>query len=233
LAPTRSRARDLIAGGHVTIGETIAVKAGQFVTEADRLTIAAAGGADYVSRGALKLIAALDAFSFDPDGRVCLDIGASTGGFTEVLLMRGATCVHAVDVGRDQLHPRLAADPRVVRHDRVDARDLADVAPQARFDAIVVDVSFISLVKMLAPALARAAPGAWLVTLVKPQFEAGRRSVGKGGIVRDPVARRAANDAVKVWVAQHGGWSFVGEVPSPIAGADGNIETLMAWVRRD
>jgi 23S rRNA (cytidine1920-2'-O)/16S rRNA (cytidine1409-2'-O)-methyltransferase len=180
-----------------------------------------------VSRGAVKLSAALEAFGFDPEGCVALDLGASTGGFTEVLLMRGAKKVYAVDVGHGQLHASLKGDPRVVSLEGCDARALTAATIDEPVDAIVADVSFISLTKALGPALALAAPGAFLVALVKPQFEAGRENVGKGGIVRDEAARRRAVAEVTAWLAAQRGWRVKGVIASPIKGGSGNEEFLL------
>ncbi len=188
------------------------------------------GTAATVSRGAAKLAAALQAFGFDAGERTALDVGASTGGFTEVLVEHGAAKVYAVDVGHDQLHARLKADPRVVSLEGCDARELDAALIREPISAIVADLSFISLTKALAPALALAAPGAWLVVLIKPQFEVGRARVGKGGIVRDAAARQAAVDDVTAWVAAQRGWRVAGIVPSPIKGGSGNEEFLLGAV---
>jgi 23S rRNA (cytidine1920-2'-O)/16S rRNA (cytidine1409-2'-O)-methyltransferase len=180
----------------------------------------------WVGRAALKLLHALDAFGLDPAGAVALDVGASTGGFTEVLLTRGASRVFALDVGTSQLHPRLAADPRVTNIEGVNARDLPPgLVPPV--DWIVADVSFISLTQALPPALRLAKPGARLIALVKPQFEAGRAAVGKGGLVRDPAAHDAARARVRGFLTGEG-WIVTHEGESPIAGGDGNREFLIA-----
>ncbi len=227
LAATRSRARDLILRGQVLVGGRTAAKAGTLVAEDAEITVAPGAGAEAVSRGGLKLAAALDAFAFDPSGRVALDVGASTGGFTEVLLARGAARVYAVDVGHGQLHPRLTADPRVVSLEGTDARALdASIVPEPA-GAIVADVSFISLAKALPAALALAAPGAFVVALIKPQFEAGPEGVDKGGIVRDPAVRDAAVARIRDWIASLPGWNVTGVIPSPIQGGSGNQEFLL------
>jgi 23S rRNA (cytidine1920-2'-O)/16S rRNA (cytidine1409-2'-O)-methyltransferase len=226
LAPTRSRARDAILRGTVTINGRAAVRPSTAVDANAEISVVDPARS-YVSRAALKLAAALDAFGLSPAGRIALDIGASTGGFTQVLLERGARRVHAVDVGHGQLHPLLHADPRVVSREGLNVRDLtaADIAEPV--EAIVADVSFISLRLVLPPALALAAPGAWGVFLVKPQFEVGREGVGRGGVVRDPlVAERAAN-AIAAWLQPDMGWDVVGLVPSPILGGEGNREFLL------
>jgi 23S rRNA (cytidine1920-2'-O)/16S rRNA (cytidine1409-2'-O)-methyltransferase len=230
LAPTRSQARDLIARGCVTVGGAAETKSGALVSPSDAITVAEGAG-DYVSRGALKLAAALDAFKFSTTGAIALDVGASTGGFTQVLLARGAAKVYAVDVGHGQLHPRLAADARVVSLERCDARHLYRALIPDPVDAIVADVSFISLTKALPAPLALAAPSAWLIVLVKPQFEAGRGAIGKGGIVRDPEARDGAVATATDWIARQPGWDVVGALPSPVAGGSGNVEILLGAVR--
>lgn len=230
LAATRSRARDLIRRGCVTVAGARVSKPGMEVPDHVDLAVEGASGDD-VSRGRVKLAAALEAFGFDPAGRRALDIGASTGGFTQALLGCGAARVWAVDVGHGQLHPSLAADPRVVSLEGVDARDLSVSLVEGPVEAIVADVSFISLTLALPATLALAAPGAWLVALIKPQFEAGREAVGKGGVVRDEAARQAAVEKVRAWLAAQPGWRVKGVVPSPIAGGSGNQEFLIGAVR--
>ena len=230
LAPTRSQARDLIKRGCVSVdGETIA-KAGRLVGESADIQVQE-GAQPYVSRGGLKLAAALEAFGFDPAGVVAVDIGASTGGFCDVLLKRRATKVYAIDVGRGQLHPVIAADQRVVMLEGQDARLLDGSIIPEQPAAIVADVSFISLTKVLGAALALARPGAWLVALIKPQFEVGREEIGKGGIVRDPSARERAVETVRDWVCAQEGWRVVGVTASPIAGGSGNVEMLLGACR--
>ena len=232
LAPTRSRAADLVRLGAVTVAGAPASKPGMLLATDTELSVVP-GASPYVSRGGLKLAAALDAFDLSPEGRIALDLGASTGGFTEVLLERGAARVYAVDVGRGQLHPQLRGDPRVSILEETDARRLdAGTIPEP-VGAIVADLSFISLIKALSPALGLAAPGAWLVALVKPQFEAGREAVGSGGIVRDELVRAEAVARVREFVAGVAGWEMIGETPSPIQGADGNIEFLLAALLSD
>lgn len=228
LVPTRSRARDLIVRGAVSVAGTVELKPGALVAEDAPIVLAEPS--DYISRGALKLEAALDAFGFDARGRVALDVGASTGGFTDVLLRRGAKHVFAVDVGHGQLHPRLAEDVRVTSLEGQDVRGLTVREIPQRVGAIVADVSFISLEKSLPAALAFAAPGCWLVALVKPQFEAGREAVGKGGIVRDAAVRDAQADKISAWLDGLPGWRVVGVIPSPIEGGSGNLEFLLGAV---
>jgi 23S rRNA (cytidine1920-2'-O)/16S rRNA (cytidine1409-2'-O)-methyltransferase len=225
LAETRSRAADLIRRGCVTVAGKPALKPGALVAPGEELAVSLEASR-HVSRGALKLEAALDAFGFDPKGRVALDIGASTGGFTEVLLARGAAKIYAVDVGSFQLHDRLRDDPRVVSLEGTDARDLGRPAIGEEVTAIVADVSFISLTLALPAVLRLAAPGAWLVALVKPQFEAGREAVGKGGIVRSEAARIKAVEKVRAFI-EKAGWEVVGLIDSPIRGGSGNAEYLI------
>lgn len=228
LVPTRSRARDLIVRGAVSVDGQVERKPGTAVAEDAPIVLWESS--DYVSRGGLKLEAALDAFGFDPEGRVVLDVGASTGGFTDVLLGRGAAHVFAVDVGHGQLHPRLADDHRVTSLEGQDVRTLTEQDIPQRVTAIVADVSFISLEKALPPALAFAAPGCWLVALVKPQFEAGREAVGKGGIVREASVREAQVEKIAAWVGGLPGWRVGGVIASPIAGGSGNEEFLLGAV---
>jgi len=230
LVATRAKARDLIARGEVRIDGAVVRKPA--INVRDEQTIAVdAQAAAYVSRGAVKLAAALDHFGLDPRERVALDIGASTGGFTQLLLERGAARVYAVDVGKGQLHAAIASDPRVVALEECDARTLDRTHVPEGIGAIVADVSFISLMKVLPSALALAASGCWLVALVKPQFEVGRAGVGKGGIVRDAVLRERALADVRDWLAAQATWRVLGHMPSPIEGGSGNVEFLLAAVR--
>jgi 23S rRNA (cytidine1920-2'-O)/16S rRNA (cytidine1409-2'-O)-methyltransferase len=226
LAVTRSRAADLIRLGAVRVEGVTALKPGALLDPGASLTVEH-GASPFVSRGGLKLAAALDAFRLDPTGLIALDIGASTGGFTEVLLARGAERVFAIDIGRDQLHAKLREDPRVVVIEGTDARRLDGGIVGGPVGAIVADVSFISLTKALPAALSLAAPGAWLVALVKPQFEAGRDAVGKGGIVREAQARARAVAEVRAFIDASPGWKVFAEMPSPIAGGSGNEEVLI------
>jgi 23S rRNA (cytidine1920-2'-O)/16S rRNA (cytidine1409-2'-O)-methyltransferase len=226
LVPSRARAQDLIKRGFVRVDGKICDKPAAPVTEVQPIEIAP-DAPGYVSRGAEKLAAALDRFGFDPSGAVALDVGASTGGFTEVLLERGARRVYAVDVGSAQLHPSVKDDPRVVSLENCDARNLSrEIVPQP-VDAIVVDVSFISVTKVLGAVLPFAAEACWLGVLVKPQFEVGRGNVGRGGVVRDEAARRGALDTVRGWLADQPGWKIAGEMTSPILGGSGNVEYLL------
>ncbi len=187
----------------------------------------------FVSRGGVKLAAGLDAFGVGPSGMVCLDLGASTGGFTDALLRRGARKVWAVDVGAGQLHPAIAQDERVINLEKTHARDLTPALITDEIDLVVADVSFISLRKALPPALTLVAPGAFLVALVKPQFELGPDGVGKGGIVRDGAARGARVAAeIANWLATEHGWAPLGVIDSPIEGGDGNRELLLGARRQ-
>lgn len=227
LVPSRSRARDAIARGTVTVNGLPATKAGQPIGPSDIITIddPASG---YVSRAALKLIAGLETFSIDPEGRTCLDLGASTGGFTQVLLERGAENVYAVDVGHGQLHPDIAADPRVKSLEGTNAKDLSSALIPEPIDLLVSDVSFVSLAKILDAPLALCAAEAQAVLLIKPQFEVGRENIGKGGIV---VPGPHVEDAVECVIAhmQAQGWSFTGRIASPVKGGDGNAEIVAAF----
>lgn len=227
LAGSRARAADLIRRGAVSVDGAVALKPGQNVSAAAKIVVAEEAGAQYVSRGALKLIGALDAFAFSPEGRVAFDVGASTGGFTEVLLERGAAQVIALDVGRGQLHERLRQDPRVINLENTDVRGSLDGPIFKGIGAVVIDVSFISLIKVLPHALYYAAPGAWLVALIKPQFEVGRAAIGKGGLVKDVEARRRAVEDVQAFLAAQPGWKVAGVIASPIKGQDGNQEFLI------
>lgn len=225
---SRARARAAIEAGLVEIDGRPLAKASQPVADEAAVTRAEAPF-PWVSRGGVKLAAGLDRFGFDPAGRVCLDIGASTGGFTDVLLARGAARVVAVDVGHGQLHPRLAADPRVIAREGLDARALSASDLPAAPGAVVCDASFISLTLVLPHALGLAAAGAWLVALVKPQFESTPAEVAKG-VVRDAAVRARAVARVRGCV-EAAGWAVAGVVPSPIEGGDGNVEYLIGACR--
>jgi 23S rRNA (cytidine1920-2'-O)/16S rRNA (cytidine1409-2'-O)-methyltransferase len=226
LAPSRAKARDAILRGHVTVDGRKAEKPAQTVRP-DAAIAFDDPAADYVSRAALKLVAALDHFGYSAEGVAALDIGASTGGFTEVLIRRGARRVFGVDVGRGQLHQRLATDPRVVNLEGVNARDLKAARVSEPVSAVTADVSFISLKLALPPALALATEKAWGVFLVKPQFEVGRGHIGKGGIVRDHAIGRAAADDIAAWLSGEMAWTVDGIIDSPIEGGDGNREYLI------
>ncbi|MFQ5625959.1 MAG: TlyA family RNA methyltransferase [Methyloligellaceae bacterium] len=226
LAATRSRARDLIRRGAVRVNGVRAGKPARMTPEDASLDIAG-DASRYVSRGAVKLNAALDAFGFDPEGCHALDVGASTGGFTQVLLERGAAQVTAADVGKGQLHESLRNNPRVRALEGTDARELTPALVPEPVMAITADVSFISLAKAMPAALGLAASGCWLAALIKPQFEAGPEAVGKGGVVRDEAVRKRAVESVRGWLESQPGWKVAGVIESPITGGDGNIEFLI------
>ena len=230
LAETRAKAQALLLAGQVFSGERRLEKPGMQV---DRdLPLSLRGAAHpWVSRGGVKLDHALARFRIDPHGLVALDIGASTGGFTHVLCERGATRVYAVDVGYGQLDAGLRSDPRVRVLERTNARYLTREHVPEPVDLVVCDASFIGLRTILPAPLALAGPGARLVALIKPQFEAGRGRVGKGGIVRDPAVRDAVCSTIRDWLTAEG-WPVTGLVESPIKGRDGNTEYLIAARRR-
>jgi 23S rRNA (cytidine1920-2'-O)/16S rRNA (cytidine1409-2'-O)-methyltransferase len=229
--PTRSRARDAIERAAVRIEGKIARKPGLAVQAAAEIEVDDPARA-YVSRAALKLIAGLDHFRFDPSGKTALDIGASTGGFTQVLLERGARQVFAIDVGHGQLDAALRTDPRVACIEGLNAREL-DLGHLGgmRPDLVVSDVSFISLRLALPPALDLAAGGAIGVFLVKPQFEAGREAIGKSGLLRDPDDGPRVATALSAWLDSVPGWRSLGICPSPIDGGDGNREFLLGGIK--
>ncbi|MBS0278342.1 MAG: TlyA family RNA methyltransferase [Proteobacteria bacterium] len=228
-ARTRTEAQEAIAAGKVISNGRRVTKASQFLNETCRIKYERAHG--YVSRGAMKLAHALNHFQVSPHNRVCLDVGASTGGFTELLLLRGAAKVYAVDVGHGQLDPKLAKDIRVISREKTNARDLSPKIIPEKPQAVVADVSFISLKLALPKALELAEPGAWLVALVKPQFEVGKANVGKGGIVKDEAAQDAALAEISRWLAEEQGWNVLGAMESPLKGGDGNREFLLAAVK--
>jgi 23S rRNA (cytidine1920-2'-O)/16S rRNA (cytidine1409-2'-O)-methyltransferase len=228
LFDSRAKARAAIEAGGVTADGRLVAKASEPI--ADDAVVEATPAHPYVGRGALKLEHALSAWAVAVMGRVVLDVGASTGGFTEVCLAAGARRVYAVDVGRGQLHPSLAEDPRVVSLEGLDARTLTPAELPEPPELIVCDVSFIGLAKALPAALALAAPDADLIALVKPQFEVGPERVGKGGVVKDAEARDAALAGVRAWLAA-GGWAVRATADSPIAGGGGNREFLL-WATR-
>jgi 23S rRNA (cytidine1920-2'-O)/16S rRNA (cytidine1409-2'-O)-methyltransferase len=226
VASARSRAADLIRRGCVSVAGKPERKPGTLVQPGASFAVTPETNS-YVSRGGLKLEAALDAFGFEPKGRVALDLGASTGGFTDVLIARGAAKVYAVDVGKGQLHAKLRANPRVIALEGTDARTLDRSVIPDEVEAIVADLSFIGLSLALPAPLGLARPDAWLVVLVKPQFEAGRAAIGKGGIVRSEADRRKAVAKVRKFIEGQAGWTVVGEIPSPIRGGSGNEEFLI------
>ena len=229
LAESRTRAQALILAGSVFSGEKRVAKAGDLLPEDAPLEVK---GRDHpwVSRGGVKLDHGLTHFSFDVAGAVALDVGSSTGGFTDVLLSRGAAKVYAVDVGTNQLAWKLRQDPRVIVYEQTNARYLTGETVPEPVDVVVCDASFIGLAKVLGPALGLARGGARLVALVKPQFEAGREEVGKGGVVRDPAVHQRVCDEAAAWVATQG-WSGLGVTQSPITGPEGNVEFLLGAVK--
>jgi len=225
LAESRTRAQALILAGTVFSGERKILKAGELLAEDAALDVR---GRDHpwVSRGGIKLAHGLDAFGFEVVGNVAIDVGSSTGGFTDVLLSRGAAKVYAVDAGTNQLAWKLRQDPRVIVHEKTNARNLDRTIVPEQVDVIVCDASFIGLAKVLEAPLALAKPGARLVALIKPQFEAGRGEVGKGGVVRDPAIHARVCEEAAAWVASQG-WTVVGVTQSPITGPEGNVEFLL------
>jgi 23S rRNA (cytidine1920-2'-O)/16S rRNA (cytidine1409-2'-O)-methyltransferase len=226
LAESRTKAQALILAGLVFSGERKIDKAGQTLP-ADAPVEVRGKEHPWVSRGGVKLAHALDHFGWEVAGAVALDVGSSTGGFSDVLLQRGAARVYAVDVGTNQLAWKLRQDPRVVVHEQTNARYLRpDIVPEP-VDIIVCDASFISLMKVLDTALGFARPGGRLVALVKPQFEAERAEIGKGGVVRDPEVHARVCDAAAEWVSSRG-WALEGIERSPITGPEGNLEFLLA-----
>jgi len=229
LAESRSKAHALIMAGKVFAGERRVDKPGVSLPD-DTLLEVRGQDHPWVSRGGLKLEHALRQFGLSPADRICLDVGASTGGFTDVLLAHGAAKVHAVDVGHGQLAWKLRSDPRVVVHEKTNARYLtaADIADP--IEALVCDASFIGLATLLPAPLALCVPGAWAVALIKPQFEAGPDAVGRKGVVRDPAVHQAVCDRVRAWWSALPGWSVLGVTESPITGPEGNKEFLIGAV---
>ena len=227
LAESRARAQALILAGKVFSDGKRVEKAGDLMADGAALEVR---GQDHpwVSRGGLKLAHALAHFGLNPDGRTCLDLGASTGGFTDVLLQHGAARVYAVDVGHGQLAWKLRQDPRVVVLEKTNARYLEAAAIPEPIGALVCDASFIGLRTILPAPLALCAPGAFAVALIKPQFEAGPGQVGKGGVVRDPALHRAICTMITDWWAARPGWQVLGITESPITGPEGNKEFLIA-----
>ena len=225
LAESRARAQALVMAGVVFAGETKIAKPGQPLAEDIELEVR---GRDHpwVSRGGMKLAHALDAFDLDPTGAIAMDIGSSTGGFTDVLLQCGAEHVFAVDSGTNQLAWKLRSDDRVIVHEQTSARILTQAHVPEPIDIIVCDASFISLAKVLEKPIGFARPGAHLVALIKPQFEARREEVGKNGVVRDPAVHERVCAEVQDWVVAQG-WTVAGLTPSPITGPQGNIEFLL------
>ena len=229
LAESRTRAQALIMAGLVFAGDRKIEKPGQAIGDDVALDVR---GRDHpwVSRGGIKLAHGLDHFGWDVTGAVAIDVGSSTGGFTDVLLTRGATRVYAVDSGTNQLAWKLRQDPRVIVHEQTSARTLTPAHIPEAIDLIVCDASFIGIAKVLDVPLDFAKPSARVMTLVKPQFEAGREEVGKGGVVRDPMVRQRVCDEVGHWFSDKG-WEVAGISESPITGPEGNVEYLLAALR--
>jgi len=225
LADSRTRAQALILAGQVVVDDQRVDKPGTRVPVDAELRLKGEV-LPYVSRGGLKLKGALDAFKLDVRGAICADIGASTGGFTDCLLQEGAVRVHAIDVGRAQLHEKLRVDPRVISRERVNARHLTDDDLPEPVSVVVIDVSFISLELVLPAVLPKLSSGGLLVALVKPQFEVGPANIDKGGVVRDQVARQGAIDRIRAFVTAQG-LREVGVIDSPVPGPAGNVEALL------
>ncbi|MBW0145369.1 TlyA family RNA methyltransferase [Sphingomicrobium clamense] len=231
LVESRSKAQALILAGNVFAGERKILKAGEAIKLDQPLEVRGKEH-PWVSRGGMKLDHGLDHFDFDVTGMTALDVGSSTGGFTDVLLTRGAAKVFAIDVGTNQLAWKLRSDDRVIVHEQTNARHLTDEIVTEAPDIVVCDASFIALHKVLDAALDLAEPGARLVALVKPQFEAGREEVGKGGVVRDPEVHQRVCDEAAEWVRTKG-WRVLGIEKSPITGPEGNVEFLLGAIKED
>jgi 23S rRNA (cytidine1920-2'-O)/16S rRNA (cytidine1409-2'-O)-methyltransferase len=227
LVESRARAQALILAGKVFTGDRRVAKAGDPMAEDAALEVRGQEH-PWVSRGGMKLDHALTFFDLSPQGLICLDVGASTGGFTDVLLTGGAAKVHAVDVGHGQLAWKLRSDPRVVVHERANARYLTAGQVPDPIGALVCDASFIGLSTLLPAPLRLCMPGAWAVALIKPQFEAGREAVGSKGVVRDPAVHLEVCERVSIWWAALAGWTVLGIEASPITGPEGNREFLIA-----
>ena len=230
LVDSRAKAQALIKAGLVQADTSLVQKPSELWPAETRLTLTGQEH-PWVSRGGMKLAHGLAAFGFDPTGRICLDLGASTGGFSDVLLSHHAAKIYAVDVGHDQLASKLRTDPRVVSLEKTNARYLtAQIIPEP-ITALVCDASFIGLRTVLPASLALCAPGAFAVALIKPQFEAGPEHVGKGGVVRDTMLHAQICTKITDWLGAQAGWRVVGVTPSPIKGPDGNVEFLIGAVK--
>lgn len=227
LAESREQARRMVLGGDVRVNDRGAFKSAERISGDAEIVLKKAP--EFVSRGGDKLARAFDAFDFDVRGRRCLDVGASTGGFTDCLLRRGAEAVIALDVGRGQLHWKLRNDPRVVVMERFNARHLSPGDLPWRPSRAVVDVAFISLKRILPPLREVLAPGAEIITLIKPQFEAGRAEVRRGGVVRDETVRRRVVETLHAFGERECGLTWMGECVSPLRGPHGNVEFLAWW----
>ena len=230
LVESRSKAQALIMAGSVFSGERKIAKAGEMLAE-DAVLDVRGKEHPWVSRGGMKLAHALAHFAVDPAGKVCMDVGSSTGGFTDVLLTNGAARVYAVDSGTNQLAWKLRQDERVLVHEQTNARHLTVEQIPEEIGLIVCDASFIGLAKVLERPLLFAAADAILIALIKPQFEAGPAEVGKGGVVRDPAVHARVQQEVRDWLAQAMGWTVLGITESPITGPAGNVEFLIAAMR--
>lgn len=230
-AQSRERAQALIIGGKVLVNDEPATKAGMSYREDAAIRLREADH-PYVSRGALKLLGALDSFQISVEGKIGLDVGASTGGFTQVLLERGAVKVIAVDVGTNQMDWKIRKDPRVECFEKVNARNLSSEQVSQKVDVVVIDVSFISLDKIFPAIFPFVKEGGDVISLIKPQFEVGRGEVGRGGIVQSEDARKKSVERITE-VAMALGWKRIHLVDSPITGTDGNIEYLAHWRREE
>jgi 23S rRNA (cytidine1920-2'-O)/16S rRNA (cytidine1409-2'-O)-methyltransferase len=230
LADSKTRAQALVMAGHVFVGDAKALKPGQQVAEDADVEVK---GSDHpwVSRGGIKLAHALEEFAINVTDAVAMDVGSSTGGFTDVLLTNGAARVYAVDSGTNQLAWKLRQDERVIVHEQTSARILTEIHIPEAIDIIVCDASFISLAKVLETPLTFAKPGAQIIALIKPQFEAGRGEVGKGGVVRDEAIHARVCDEVKMWLVEKN-WTVRGLTTSPITGPQGNVEFLI-WAQNN
>lgn len=230
LAPSRARAQAEIAAGNVLVAGELVRKPSQMIPEGAELSLKSEPY-PWVSRGAEKLLRALEAFKISVNDLRVLDLGASTGGFTQVVLQQGAAHVYALDVGHGQLHASLQKDPRVSNLEGLHVKDLSPQHISQPLGAIVTDVSFISLKKALPPALRFAAPGCFLVALIKPQFEVGQKNIGRGGLVKDPELHQAVCADIKSWLDAQEGWRVVGLCDSPVLGGDGNKEFLIGAIK--
>ncbi|MDP3533418.1 MAG: TlyA family RNA methyltransferase [Alphaproteobacteria bacterium] len=229
IAENRSKAQAFIKDGHIFHGDVPIEKGGELFP-ADTILDYKGKTHSWVSRGGLKLDYALQFFNLSPENKICMDVGASTGGFTQVLLEKGASKVYAIDVGHDQLDFSLQDDSRVINIERMNARALTSVEIPEKIDVIVCDTSFISLIKVLETPLTFAQKDAWLVALIKPQFEVGKGFVGKGGIVREPDLHEKSIQDVSIWLETQN-WKILGVTESPILGSNGNKEFLIASIK--
>lgn len=227
LAPSRSRARDLIKSGFIKVNGSIVTKVGQTVAPSTEITLSNEAP-NFVSRSAVKLEQALSYFEIEVTGKTILDVGSSTGGFTEVLLRNGAKHIYAIDVGHDQLHESLKGNPKITSLEGQDARTLKPSDFNWPIEAITIDVSFISLTKALETPLSFIQKQGWLIALIKPQFEVGKKALGKGGIVKNEAEHQAVIEKITKWLTKKPNWQILGVIPSPISGQSGNKEFLLA-----